>query len=69
MELAKTTMVMAELRGTSSTNFTRAVLTVNVGLRHQLTDTRILIGSLGHELRDPDQARAFIGYLGMQLLY
>ena len=69
VELAKTTMLMAELHDTSRMNFTRDVLTVNVGLRHQLTDARILIASLGHELRDPDQARAFIGYLGLQLLY
>jgi hypothetical protein len=34
-----------------------------------LTEARILIASLGHELRDPDQARAFIGYFGVQLLY
>jgi hypothetical protein len=69
VELAKTTMVMAELHGTSRMNLTRDVLTVNVGLRHQLTDARILIASIGHELRDPDQARSFIGYLGVQLLY
>jgi hypothetical protein len=69
VDLAKTTMLMAELHATSRMNFTRDVLTVNVGLRHQLTEARILIVSLGHELRDPDQARAFIGYLGMQLLY
>ena len=69
VELAKTTMLMAELHGTSRMNFTRDVLTVNVGLRHQLTDARILIASIGHELRDPDQARSFIGYLGVQLLY
>jgi len=69
VELAKTTMLMAELHGTSRMNFTRDVLTVNVGLRHQLTETRILIASIGHELRDPDQARSFIGYLGVQLLY
>jgi hypothetical protein len=69
MELAKTTMLMAELQGTSRMNFTRDVLTVNVGLRHQLTDARILIASIGHELRDPDQARSFIGYLGVQFLY
>jgi hypothetical protein len=69
LELSKATMVMAELRSTSRMNFTQDVLTVNVGLRHQLTDTRILIASIGHELRDPDQARAFIGYLGIQLLY
>jgi hypothetical protein len=69
VELAKTTMLMAELHGTSRMNFTRDVLTVNVGLRHQLTEARILIASIGHELRDPDQARSFIGYLGVQLLY
>jgi hypothetical protein len=69
VELAKTTMLMAELHGTSRINFTRDVLTVNFGLRHQLTDARILIASIGHELRDPDQARSFIGYLGVQLLY
>ena len=69
VELAKTTMLMAELHGTSRMNFTRDVLTVNVGLRHQLTDARILIASIGHELRDPDHARSFIGYLGVQLLY
>jgi hypothetical protein len=69
VDLAKTTMLMAELQGTSRMNFTRDFLTVNVGLRHQLTDARILIASIGHEFRDPDQARAFIGYLGVQLLY
>ena len=69
VELAKTTMLMAELHGTSRMNFTRDVLTVNFGLRHQLTDARILIASIGHELRDPDQACSFIGYLGVQLLY
>ena len=69
VELAKTTMLMAELHGTSRMNFTRDVLTVNFGLRHQLTDARILIASIGHELRDPDQARSFIGYLGVQFLY
>ena len=69
MELAKTTMLMAELNGTSRMNFTRDVLIVNFGLRHQLTDARILIASIGHELRDPDQPRSFIGYLGVQFLY
>jgi hypothetical protein len=69
VELTKTTMLLAELHGTSRMNFTRQILTVNVGLRHQLTDARILIASIGHEVRDPDQARSFIGYLGVQLLY
>jgi hypothetical protein len=44
-------------------------LTVNVGLRHEFTETRILIASLGHEIRDPDQSLALIGYCGLQLLY
>ena len=69
VEVSKTTMLMAELHGTSRMNFTRDVLTVNFGLHHGLTETRILIASLGHELRDPDEALAFIGYLGVQLLY
>ena len=43
VELAKTTMLMAELHGTSRMNFTRDILTVNVGLRRQLTEARILI--------------------------
>lgn len=34
VELAKRSMVMAELHGTSRTNFSRDVLAVNVGLRH-----------------------------------
>jgi hypothetical protein len=69
LELSKTTMVMAELQGSSRTNFSHDVLTANFGLRHNFTESRILIASLGHELRDSDQARAFIGYLGVQLLY
>jgi hypothetical protein len=68
-EVAKTAMLMAELHGTSRTNFTRDVLTANVGLRYEFSETRILITSLGHELRDPDQSLALIGYLGVQLLY
>ena len=70
VELAKTTMLMAELHGTSRMNFIRDVLTVNVGLRHQLSETRILIASIGHELRAPERdALALIGYCGVQLLY
>ena len=69
LELSKTTMVMAELQGSSRTNFSRDVLTANFGLRHNLTDARILIASVGHELRDAEQERALIGYLGVQLLH
>jgi hypothetical protein len=70
LDVAKPTMLMAELHGTSRMNFTRDVLTVNIGLRHQFGETRILIASLGHEVRTPDdQPLALIGYCGVQLLY
>lgn len=63
-------MLMAKLHGTSRMNFTHDVLTVNVGLRHEFSESRILIASLGHQLRTPDDERlALIGYCGMQLLY
>ncbi len=69
-DLAKNTSVMAELQGTSRSNFSRDVLTVNIGLRQKLTDSAILITSLGHDVRAPgDQSLAFIGYFGVQLLY
>ncbi len=35
----------------------------------KLNDHCILITSLGHEVRTPDQAFAFIGYCSVQLLY
>jgi hypothetical protein len=69
-ELTKTTSVMAELHGTSRTNFTRDVLVVNVGWRHKLNEHCIWIASLGHEVRAPaDESLALIGYCGVQLLY
>jgi hypothetical protein len=68
LELTKTTTLMAELHNTSRMNFTHNVLTGNVGLRHEFTETRILIVSLGHELVS-DESRALIGYFGMQLLF
>jgi hypothetical protein len=69
-ELTKTTSVMAELHGTSRTDFTRDVLAVNVGWRHKLNEHCIWIGSLGHEVRAPaDESLALIGYCGVQLLY
>jgi len=67
-DVSKTTAFMAELHGTSRTNFSRDVLTANVGLRQKLNDHCIFIGSLGHELRSPE-ARALIGYAGVQLLF
>jgi hypothetical protein len=68
VDVSKTGAVMAELHGTSRTNFSRDELAVNVGLRQKLTDHCVFIGSLGHELRSPE-ARALIGYAGVQLLF
>ncbi|HEV3099933.1 MAG TPA: hypothetical protein VGY75_09485 [Candidatus Udaeobacter sp.] len=68
-DLAKPTMLMAELHDESRMNFSRDVLTLNVGLRHEFTENYILILSMGHELRSPDQPTALIGYFGMQFLY
>jgi hypothetical protein len=68
-DVAKPTMLMAELHGTSRMNFTRDVLTANFGLRHEFTETYILIVSMGHEIRSPDQPTALIGYFGMQFVY
>jgi hypothetical protein len=68
-DLAKPTMLMAELRDESRMNFSRDVLTLNFGLRHEFTENYILIVSMGHELRSPDQPTALIGYFGMQFLY
>jgi hypothetical protein len=69
VELAKTTMVMGEVRATSRSNFTRDIWAVNFGLRHNLSASHILIASLGYEIHNPEEARALIGYLGVQLLY
>ncbi|HST30000.1 MAG TPA: hypothetical protein VLK27_04100 [Chthoniobacterales bacterium] len=68
-DLAKPTMVMAELQGRSRMNFTRDTVTLNFGLRHAFDEHRILILSIGHEIRSPDQPTALIGYFGMQLVY
>jgi hypothetical protein len=68
-EISKGASVMAELHGTARTNFTRDVLTANVGLRYELTEHQILIVSLAHDLYSNDEAKAFIGYFGMQLAF
>ena len=67
--VAKPTMLMAELHDESRMNFSRDVLTLNFGLRHEFTENYILIVSMGHELRSPDQPTALIGYFGMQFVY
>jgi hypothetical protein len=68
-DVAKPTMLMAELHATSRMNFTRDTLTVNFGLRHEFNEHRILIISMGHEIRTPDEPTALIGYFGLQLVY
>jgi hypothetical protein len=68
-DLAKPTMLMVELHDESRMNFTRDALTLNFGLRHAFTENYILIVSMGHELRSPDQPTALIGYFGMQFVY
>lgn len=61
-DLTKKTEVMAELHGTSRTNFAGDVLIVNLGFRHNFTDACIWIASLGHEVRAPaDESLALIG--------
>ena len=61
--------ILLPFNGTTRVNFTRDVLAVNVGLRHQFTESRILIVSLGHEVSRSDQPLSFIGYCGLRLLY
>jgi len=68
-DVAKQTMLMAELHDESRMNFSRDVLTLNFGLRHEFTENYILIVSMGHELRSADQPTALIGYFGMQFVY
>jgi hypothetical protein len=67
-EVTHETALMAELHGTSRTNFDQDVLTTNFGVRQKINDHLIFIGSLGHELRSPE-GRALIGYCGVQLLF
>jgi hypothetical protein len=69
-DLSKTTSLMAEVHATSRMNFTRGVVTLNVGWRHTLTEHAIWIASLGHEVHsDTGEPLALIGYCGVQLLY
>jgi hypothetical protein len=68
VDVSKTTGLMAELHGSSRTNFSDEELAINFGIRQQINQHCIFIGSLGHELRSP-QTRALIGYAGVQLLF
>jgi hypothetical protein len=67
-EVTKKTELMAELYATARSNFSRDSLVVNFGWRHKLNEHAIWIGSLGHELRSPDQL-VLVGYCGVQLVY
>ena len=70
IEATKKTKLMAELHGTSRMSFDNDVLTVNFGIRQILTEHCIFIASLGHDVRSLDgDPLAFIGYVGVQLLY
>jgi hypothetical protein len=68
VDVSKTAAVMAELHGTSRTNFSDDELAVNFGVRQKLNEHYVFIGSLGYELRSPE-ARALIGYAGVQFLF
>jgi len=68
-DVSKSTMIMAELHGTSRMNFTEDMLMLNFGLHHDFTETYSLILSMGHGLRSPDQQTVLIGYFGMQFVY
>jgi len=70
IELSRQTEIMAELHDAARTDFSRDTLILNAGVRHKLTDSSILIVSLGHEIRAPSgESLALIGYCGVQLLY
>ena len=68
-DATKQTMLMTELHDEWRMNFTRDVLTLNFGLRHEFTENYTLLVSMGRELRSPDQPTALIGYFGMQFVY
>jgi hypothetical protein len=69
-EVTKTTSIMAEVHATSRTNFTRDVVTLNFGWRHQLNEHAIWLASVGHDVHSGEDAPlALIGYCGLQLLY
>ena len=59
-DVAQNTMLMAELHGVSRMNLTHGLLTVNAGVRHEITETGILIVPLGHEICSHDLPRALL---------
>ncbi len=69
-EVTKRTSIMAEIHAASRTNFSRDVVTLNFGWRHNVTEHAIWIASLGHEVHSgANEPLAFVGYCGVQLLY
>ena len=68
VDATKTTALMAELHGSSRTNFSDDELAANFGIRQKLNDHCLFIWSLGREVRSPE-ARAWLGYAGVQLLF
>jgi hypothetical protein len=57
LDASKRTLLMAELQGTSRMDFSRDTLTVNVGVHHEFSETRILIVSLGRGFVRPILSR------------
>ena len=69
-QLSKTTAIMAEVHATSRMNFSRDIVTLNIGWRHTLNEHAVWIASVGHDVQsDTDEPLAFVGYCGVQLLY
>ncbi len=68
-DLNKKTGLMAEVNTNSRMNFTENVVTLNFGFRHELDKHHVLIASIGHEIHNPNEPLAVIGYLGMQFLF
>ena len=68
-DVSKSTMLMAEVQNESRMNFSRNVLTLNFGFRHEFTENYVLLVSMGHGISSPDQPTALIGYFGMQFVY
>jgi hypothetical protein len=70
VNVSKKTELLAELHGTSRTNFSHDTLTVNVGFHHELNEHCIWIASVGHDVRAPaEDGLALVGYCGVQLVY
>lgn len=68
--ITSATYLMAELNGSSRTNFDRDRLTVNFGIRQKIDAHLNLIASCGTDVRSaPGERDPFIAYLGAQFEY